>query len=101
MICYHHNDLDGKAAAYAVYRFKPKSIIDTPSSYFQRTYDDALDCNINIERNEPQPNNREAFVAAYSRNGIYAIDKYSKQLEPKFLQKVIAKIKNKLNNLAK
>ena len=32
MICYHHNDLDGKAAAYAVYRFKPKSIIDTPFS---------------------------------------------------------------------
>lgn len=67
----------------------------------EATYDDALDCNINIERNEPQPNNREAFFAAYSRNGIYAIDKYCKQLEPKFWQKVIAKIKNKLNNLAK
>mgnify|MGYP004502381965 FL=1 len=44
----------------------------------EATYDDAIDCNINIERNEPQPNNREAFFAAYSRNGIYAIDKYCK-----------------------
>lgn len=47
MICYHHNDLDGKSAAYAVYRFKPKSIIDTPYSYFQRTYDDAFDKHTN------------------------------------------------------
>lgn len=67
----------------------------------EATYDDALDCNINIERNEPQPKNREAFFAAYSRSGIYAIDKYCKQLEPKFWQKVIAVIKNKLNNLVK
>lgn len=67
----------------------------------EATYDDALDCNINIEKNEAKPQNREAFFAAYSRNGVYAIDKYCKQLEPKFWQKLIAVIKNKLNNLAK
>lgn len=43
MICYHHNDLDGKAAAYCVHNFKPKTIIDSPSSYYQCTYDDAFD----------------------------------------------------------
>ena len=43
MICYHHNDLDGKAAAFCVHTYKPKTIIDTPDSYFQCTYDDKFD----------------------------------------------------------
>ena len=67
----------------------------------EATYDDALDCNINIEENETQPKNREAFFAAYCKNGIYAIDKYCRQLEPKLWQKVAAILKNKLNNIAK
>ena len=60
-----------------------------------------FDCNINIEENETQPQNREAFFAAYFKNGIYAIDKYCKQLEPKLWQKVAEIFKNKLNNIAK
>lgn len=67
----------------------------------EATYDDALDCNINIEKNESQPKNREAFFAAYSKNGVYAIDKYCKQLEPNLWQKVIAVINKKIIDLAK
>ena len=67
----------------------------------EATYEDALDCNINIEKNETQPKNREAFFAAYLKNGIYAIDKYCKQLEPKLWQKVASRIKNNIKNLTK
>lgn len=43
MICYHHNDLDGKAAANCVHLYKPSGVEDTPYSYFQRTYNDEFD----------------------------------------------------------
>ena len=43
MICYHHNDLDGKAAAHCVHTYKPKTITDNPDSYIQCTYDDKFD----------------------------------------------------------
>lgn len=69
--------------------------------WINATYDDALDCNINIEKNEPQPKNRKQFFKAYSKKGIYVIDKYCKQLEPSswsiFLNKVNYKFKHFLN----
>ena len=43
LICYHHNDLDGKAAAYCVRKFKPPVVEDTPLSYYQCTYDTPMD----------------------------------------------------------
>lgn len=43
LVCYHHNDLDGKAAAFCVHRFKPKTIPDTADSYHQCTYEDKFD----------------------------------------------------------
>lgn len=43
MICYHHNDMDGKAAGYCVHKFKPAMIEDSPKSYYQCTYEDKLD----------------------------------------------------------
>ena len=43
MICYHHNDLDGKSAAYCVHKFKPSDIQDTTGSYISCTYNDEFD----------------------------------------------------------
>ena len=61
------------------------------------TYDDALDCNINIERDEPKPPVRDDFFEMYSRNGVKAIDSFCRKLEPSpflvFLKKVIVKAK--------
>ena len=42
MICYHHNDMDGKAAGYCVHKFKPAMIEDNPQSYYQCTYEDIM-----------------------------------------------------------
>ena len=43
MICYHHNDLDGKTAAWYVHTYKPKGIEDNAGSYFMCTYNDKFD----------------------------------------------------------
>ena len=43
MICYHHNDLDGKAAGYCVHKFKPSGLQDTTGSYVSRSYNDKFD----------------------------------------------------------
>ena len=43
MICYHHNDLDGKAAAFCVHKFKPNTIPDSAESYHQCTYESKFD----------------------------------------------------------
>lgn len=43
MICYHHNDLDGKAAAHCVHKYKPSDIQDTTGSYISCTYNDQFD----------------------------------------------------------
>lgn len=43
MICYHHNDMDGKSAAYVVHKFKPEGIEDHPTNYYMVSYDDILD----------------------------------------------------------
>lgn len=43
MICYHHNDLDGKAAAFCVHNYKPSTIPDSADSYYQCTYEDKFD----------------------------------------------------------
>lgn len=43
MICYHHNDLDGKAAGYLVHKLKPSGIEDSPESYFMTGYEDIMD----------------------------------------------------------
>ena len=43
MICYHHNDMDGKAAGFCVHKFKPSDIQDTTTSYICRTYNDEFD----------------------------------------------------------
>lgn len=65
------------------------------------TYDEALDCNINIEKNESRPNNRDCFFEAYSKRGISIIDKYCRQLEPDtwtiLRKKVNYKLKRILN----
>lgn len=65
------------------------------------TYRDALDCNINIEKDEIKPKNRTRFFKAYLKHGIKAIDKYSRQLEPSrlslFYKHVIIWIKYHLN----
>ena len=65
------------------------------------TYSDALDCNINIEKDEIEPKNRRKFFKAYLKHGIKAIDKYSRQLEPSrlslFYKHVIFWIKYHLN----
>lgn len=63
------------------------------------TYDDALDSNINIEKDEPEPKNRNQFFRAYKTKGIYAIDKYCKQLEPKVWHKIISKLKYELKRI--
>ena len=42
MICYHHNDLDGKAAAWLVHMMKPQGTIDYPVSYISTGYNDKL-----------------------------------------------------------
>lgn len=42
MICYHHNDMDGKAAGYCVHKLKPVEIEDFPESYIMSTYSDIL-----------------------------------------------------------
>ena len=59
----------------------------------EASYDDALDCNINIEKDEPQPKNRASFFEAYSKKGVYAIDKYCKQLEVSGLKRFKAIVK--------
>lgn len=43
MICYHHNDLDGKAAGHCVHKHKPSDIQDTTSSYISCSYNDPFD----------------------------------------------------------
>lgn len=43
MICYHHNDLDGKAAGHCVHKYKPSDIQDTTSSYISCSYNDPFD----------------------------------------------------------
>lgn len=43
MICYHHNDMDGKAAGFCVHTFKPNSIEDSPESYVMCGYEDKFD----------------------------------------------------------
>lgn len=43
MIVYHHNDMDGKAAAHCVHTLKPRSILDSASSYVMMTYDEPFD----------------------------------------------------------
>lgn len=65
------------------------------------TYDDALDCNINIEKDEPMPHNRNGFFEDYSRKGIRIIDKYCKQLEPSRHTVFWNKVKSKLSRIIK
>lgn len=43
MICYHHNDLDGKSAGFLVHKLKPSGIEDSLDSYVMTTYDDMMD----------------------------------------------------------
>lgn len=61
----------------------------------EATYDDALDCNINIEQDEPKSPVRDEFFEMYSREGIKAIDRFCRKLEPNpflvLLKKVIVK----------
>lgn len=40
MICYHHNDLDGKSAGFLVHKFKPEMIEDYPQNYISIGYND-------------------------------------------------------------
>lgn len=42
MICYHHNDLDGKAAGFLVHKMKPEGLEDHPQNYYSVGYDDKL-----------------------------------------------------------
>lgn len=43
MICYHHNDIDGRAAGYLVHKMKPSTIEDYPQNYIEMTYNDKFD----------------------------------------------------------
>ena len=43
MVVYHHNDMDGKSAAYCVHTYKPREIPDNASSYVMMTYEDEFD----------------------------------------------------------
>lgn len=44
MRCYHHNDMDGKAAGYEVYKWATREFIDcTRSDFKMKTYDDPFD----------------------------------------------------------
>ena len=43
MICYHHDDLDGNMAAGVVHMYKPKGIVDFPSSYIEMDYNSKFD----------------------------------------------------------
>lgn len=63
------------------------------------TYDDALDCNINIEKDEPMPKNRNSFFKEYQKNGVKAIEKYCRQLEPDRFSVLIKMIKYKLTHI--
>ena len=42
MICYHHNDLDGKSAGFLVHKMKPEGLEDHPQNYYSVGYDDKL-----------------------------------------------------------
>lgn len=65
-------------------------------NWINSTYADALDCNINIEKNEPIPNNRRQFFEAYTKKGISILDKYIRQLEPKIWTILWNKVNYKL-----
>ncbi len=60
------------------------------------TYDDVLDCNINIEKDELPSRNRNEFFEDYNRNGISVLNKYCTELEPNkyisFTRKIFKKI---------
>lgn len=43
MICYHHNDIDGRGAAFCLHTFKPSMIEDFASSYIECDYNDKFD----------------------------------------------------------
>lgn len=40
MVCYHHNDLDGKSAGYLVHKMKPAGVIDYARDYHSTGYND-------------------------------------------------------------
>lgn len=72
---------------------------DLPCIKIDATYDDALDCNINIEKDEPAPKNRTDFFTTYSKEGIKTIEEYCKQLEPSkpsLLLRLLRRLKSKL-----
>ena len=64
--------------------------------HIDASYDDALDCNANIEIDEPIPKNRSNFFDKYQKEGILVIDKFCKQLEPGMLSVIFKKILYKL-----
>jgi len=85
-----------------VYTNRGNSLINSVDcTKMQITYDDALDCNKNIEINEKTPKNRKNFFLSYKKNGIRAIDKYCRQLEPNLIEVFMSKIKFKLKQYLK
>lgn len=68
MICYHHNDMDGKTAGYLVHKMKPKAIEDSPESYVMSTYEDSFDKHTNKD---------DVFIVDIS----FTEDTYSKLLD--------------------
>ena len=70
-----------------------------PCKKIDATYEDALDCNINIEKDEPSPKIRAKFFKAYSKYGIKVIEKYCLQEEISklsFFKKIKFRIKSYL-----
>lgn len=43
MVCYYHNDIDGKASGFLVHKLKPKMIEDRPQNYYPVSYDSKFD----------------------------------------------------------
>ena len=81
------------------YTEKGKALFESLNcSMINATYDDALDCNINIEQDEPKPLVRDKFFETYSRKGVKAIEVICRKLEPNpylvFIKRVINKAKS-------
>lgn len=81
------------------YTGKGKALFESLNcSMINATYDDALDCNINIEQDEPKPLVRDEFFEMYSRKGVKAIEFFCRKLDPNpylvFLKRVINKAKS-------
>lgn len=50
--------------------------IKTKIKYIPATYDDVLDCNINVEKDEEEPINRALFFQSFNNEGITVIERF-------------------------